>query len=536
MAATAAGVLGGIGIALGFRQAKESLIVFNAEMESTQIGLATVRAGATGTPFADALGIAAEEFKEIRKLSLDTAATGKQLFEIYQGALGAVLGMGKGLKDAQQISFLTSIAASALRVDFAQASRDLNMMLSGRAGMDVRLFQNLRTSGFIKQTAEEFNKIMLQNPQKGFAILKEALEKTRPAAEAYGKSWEGLTSTFADFTQIFQGALGKGIFEAIKARLTEINAFFKRHETQITETMTQLGNRIGKFFTLEGAKQIGTVLAGAVAAKFAVGLAGGLIGGLPGIVKFFAGGLSSFAGIFAALPILIPVLVGLPVAILAIGGVIWGLSKNLSGLRDRFGEVLKGFWSAGSGFIQTVQDLWPKISLVADVIGRWTVNVLINTLSLFTSTVKDATTGLRTIDWKQLQIDFASTLAIISGFGAAISVFFSKDFWLSWSPGMMSDAFIKARDKAFEEIFIAPLRELRKIETETKEGLLDSVKKSLSGKGLVPQVTVNQHIDKVQLEYNFDQAEPRIFRRFEKDLKNVARRGVQSIFALDVGP
>ena len=50
--------------------------------------------------------------------------------------------------------------------------------------------------------AEEFNKL---NPEKRIAKLEEALQNPafRDAAQAYGGSWKGLTSTFSDVASSF---------------------------------------------------------------------------------------------------------------------------------------------------------------------------------------------------------------------------------------------------------------------------------------------------------------------------------------------
>jgi hypothetical protein len=431
-----------------FLGAAKSALAFNADLETTRIGLASVIGAVQGISFQDAMAPAQKIFEDLRDDAIKSTATTKELFDIFQAIVGPISAAGYGLQDVRELTNSTVAAASALNVDFAQAQRDIGMMVRGTAGMDVKLFSMLRSTGAIAEDAEKWNKSL--SGQQRVEKLKAALAKFAPAAEAYGKSWKGVTSSFKDITDQLMGAGAGPIFEAIKKYLDGINQKLLQNREYLTQTFQRWGETLAKtlgavFAKLEsgmrfatenwdkinktfhasvGIMQKAAIAIGAAKAMSAVG----------GVLDLGALGAGGMGGAAAAL---------LPLAgILAlVAGAVSVAIDHWKELTSVFGNVSYLVSQLIGPVIQLGQNLWgilgPSLRVLATLAGSmvWaTLNATIQGLILLIQGLNFWLAGLRVMFDGMITVINRVTDAIIS-FVERVSSVVAQVFGKSTSSG-----------------------------------------------------------------------------------------------------
>lgn len=213
---------------------------YTAALEKSSIGLTSVISAVEGISWDKAAARAGLAFEEIKDLAVKSPASPQELFGIFQGIAGPIEAAGFGLQKVLDITEATVSAASALDIDFQQAQRDITMMVRGAAGMEVKLFSMLRSTGAIAESTEEWNQKL--TAQERVTKLTEALDKFKSAGDKYGHSWSGVTSTFHGIVQEFGRAGISPVMDAISGRLDTFNSYLIANQDQITETISSVGH------------------------------------------------------------------------------------------------------------------------------------------------------------------------------------------------------------------------------------------------------------------------------------------------------
>lgn len=222
----------------GFRALVGGAVQFQAGLEGTQIGLAAVMSAVEHIPFEQARRESEGMFRQIQTDALRSVATSSELFGIFQSIYGPLRAGGLAMGDIRSVMLDTVSAASALNVDLPQASRDIQMMARGAAGMHVRLFSMLRSTGAIAEDAETFNH--LSQPER-IAVMQRALGQFSQAADAYGQSFAGVTSTFRDIVESFLGAGFGPVFGRIRYYLSRVNDLLLENRQRIVRVLQVYG-------------------------------------------------------------------------------------------------------------------------------------------------------------------------------------------------------------------------------------------------------------------------------------------------------
>ena len=225
-----------------FKGLVSSAVDYTAELQSTKIGLQSVLSAVTGASWEEAGKQGEEAFKRIQDAAIESPATARQMFDIFNGIVGPVMNTGASMEKVISLTNDATMAAAGLHVDFAQASRDMSMMVRGAAGVDVKLFSLLRASNAIKETTEQWNKNLTaaQRVEK----LAQALAKFKRAGDAYGKSWLGITSTLTDLKDRFKSAFMSPIMDMAARRLFAANQNMIKNQAQIVRLATIYGERV----------------------------------------------------------------------------------------------------------------------------------------------------------------------------------------------------------------------------------------------------------------------------------------------------
>lgn len=230
----------------GVRGLAGGILSANAEAEAMQASLATIYAAVEKVSFAQATKDAGTLFRTIEKVAIVSTATAPELMQVFQGIYGPLRNAGLTIQQIVDTTNNAAVAASALGVDFAQASRDISAMARGTAGLDVKTFSLLQSMGLIKETTQEWNKMA---PDKRAKKLMDVMNKIGgQAAEAYGKTWKGLSSTFVDIMGAFKRAFGSAVFERMKKTLEKVNKHLLDNRARIEAYLRTLGERVGAIF------------------------------------------------------------------------------------------------------------------------------------------------------------------------------------------------------------------------------------------------------------------------------------------------
>lgn len=225
-----------------FKSLTSQAVNYTSELEATRIGLQAVLQAVRGGSWEEA-GMEAEGvFTRLKKAAMVSPATTGEMFSIYQGIVGPVAAAGYELEKVHQLTVDTTLAASSLHVDYAQASRDVSAMVRGAAGLDVKLFSALRSTNAIKENAEQWNKMSQSDRIEKLAV---ALAKYRKSGEAFGKSWKGVTATFEDVRNEAMRAFATPVLDKLAVRLDRLNTYFTQNETRIVALIAKWGDGLG---------------------------------------------------------------------------------------------------------------------------------------------------------------------------------------------------------------------------------------------------------------------------------------------------
>jgi hypothetical protein len=245
------GLNAGIGV---FKGLTHSAVSYTSELEATKIGLQSILQSVEGGSWDEAGKKAESAFEKIKQASIASPASAQEMFGIFTGILGPIEGAGFGMEKVVDMTNDAVLAASALNVDYAQASRDISMMARGAAGVDVKLFSLLRSTNAIKETAEQWNKKLTaaQRVEK----LSAALAKFHQSGDAFGRSWKGVTSTFQGVWQEASRAFMTPIMQMAAQRIGRANDYLIKNQEKTADLFEVYGERIAS--KLEFAWEKGT--------------------------------------------------------------------------------------------------------------------------------------------------------------------------------------------------------------------------------------------------------------------------------------
>lgn len=233
----------------GFQRLVGSAVQYQQELEGMSISLSAVISAVDGIPFERARQQSGRLFEELRQDALTSVATTRDLFGIAQMLYGPLHGAGLGMEEIRGFTRDTVTASTALGIDLDFASREMQMLINGAAGMHVRLFQMLRSTGAIVEDAQAWNR--LSTPER-IQRLQSALGRFSTAADAYGQSFAGVSSTFQDIVENFMSVFFGPGFDRLRRFLNEVNTRLLANRDAMSEGLRQAGEwaaeRLGTAF------------------------------------------------------------------------------------------------------------------------------------------------------------------------------------------------------------------------------------------------------------------------------------------------
>ena len=279
------------GGAFVFGKIGSALVGANRELESMQIGMATVLSMSLDKPFKDAEPMAARLVEHYRQIAKISPGTTNDFLEFHNLASGAVLGRGGSLGDLKKITEGGVIAGKAFGFRGDVAGRDVQQALTGNVSMQTPMIKMLLGS---EKKIAEFNKM---SGQQRVAALVQAFQSPalKDAAKKYGESFEGQLSTLKDNTDSLFRTIGKPLFVQLNKWMTQINAWADKNSAKITAWATSMGNSLAT-----GARWIIKAVSFLVENKAVLVSMAGLVVGIRGLSNSPIGSFTSGLGLATA--------------------------------------------------------------------------------------------------------------------------------------------------------------------------------------------------------------------------------------------
>jgi len=393
---------------------------YSSFLETAKISIGTVLSQVEHVSLSAAMKMAEGSFGRLQQAAIRGVGELQDYVGVFQNVVAPARAAGQSIMQIEEMTTNAVTAAAALGVDFQQAGRDMNMMATGVAGTDVKLFRILHNMGAIREDAKAFNAL---SSSDRLVKLQQALAGFSASAALAARTWPGLLSTFSEIRKTLMTSLMGPLFEKLRTAfervVDHVMANFQRLKDQFGALGDRLAGKLGPFIdrAVDGllwvidhfgtivskAAQLGaqiqkwapTLLRAAVAweavslARAAAGVAGGVARGVMGGVNMAAGaalavgaGGAGAAGAAAAVPemalfaealaIIAPLVAPIAIGIVAVGSAflalqgMWSqLTPTIDIVKRQFGEIFENFIIAGA---QLGEVLLPVLRVIGSVI------------------------------------------------------------------------------------------------------------------------------------------------------------------------
>jgi hypothetical protein len=300
-------VLGSIGAVLiggaGLGAAKAAFIDFNAQVQDTKSQIAGMLALSSKSSFVENIARADTLFGNLQKRAASLPGTTQEYAAMAGMIAQPIVAAGLGMKDLEDLTVNTVVAAKALRVEAGAAARDVDQALRGQYhSVDVFTGKLLGSVGYAGETGRaKYNAL---DSAKRAAELKRAIMQPQieEMSKAQGESFTGLMSTLQDTIQQTLGKVGAPLFKLVSHEIQNWNQWLDKNSVKIDHIVDQVGKGLVSGF--EAAKNatmwivdhadtliaIGKVWA---ATKLVGAVGGGIAGSLGGMASSMGGSASN---------------------------------------------------------------------------------------------------------------------------------------------------------------------------------------------------------------------------------------------------
>lgn len=369
---TGAAIVAGGGVMAGLAGLTYGVAHLNAQAEATGVGIAgmvqaaevTNSSGGVAT-WAESMAFAEQTMVQIRRDAAALPGEADDFVEVFRAGLPAALEAGMRASDVSQFTNRFAAVGISFRVDSEQIGRDLNLMLQGRAGAHVNMWNRLKST--IGKTAEQFNALTAAQRQ---ATIDTALRRYQGMIDAYGNTWEAVSSTTVSYFKDVLRFTSRPMFDALKGDMREMNEWWGAHERQVQEVANGVGHLlVGAYRRAGGAARDALTAfnqwSGSRQAANIMGMGGRVMGGAQALAGRAVGwvqehpqealsGAASAAGLATGIP-------GL--------GIVVGALANFATHTDAVTSVLDNLGWVGASVWGVLAELWPVVAAVESVLG-----------------------------------------------------------------------------------------------------------------------------------------------------------------------
>lgn len=234
---------------MGLSEFASKIFEINGQLEKTTITMATMfQAGgfagltSSGEDFAKSMGMAKLEIQQMRKDARDLPGTFEDLMAVFKGSLQGGGGAGKSVSQIEKFAAGMMATGTTLGFDSGTIGRDIAMMFQGRVGAHNAMWMQMRR--YVKDDkGEQMSDAGFKglSDTKKWDALQGAVAKFQNGIDAFGKTWDAVSSTTEDYAkQLFQIGTAP-VFDFVKGKLEEWNSYYEQNKESIDQMVHSLG-------------------------------------------------------------------------------------------------------------------------------------------------------------------------------------------------------------------------------------------------------------------------------------------------------
>lgn len=242
LGAAAAGVF-------GIREGYKALIGFNSTVQDTKQQIAGMLALTKKTDLADQITATDRLYAHLQKRAKSLPGTTMEYTQMLGAITQPITDAGGGLKDLEDMTVNSVVAAKALRVQWDVAARDIDQALRGQFhSVDQFTGKILGSVGY--KGEEGRAKYNAMSAQDRLEVLRGAVlqKQLTQLAAAQGDSFSGLLSTLQSTAQEFFGKVGLPVFKAISVEIKRWNTWLDANEDKVDAFAQKLADGLVRGF------------------------------------------------------------------------------------------------------------------------------------------------------------------------------------------------------------------------------------------------------------------------------------------------
>ena len=228
----------------------KALVGFNSTIEDTKTQIAGMLALSKKTDLVDQVKNADRLYAKLQKRAKSLPGTTAEYAEMLGMITQPASKAGLSLKELEDITVSSVVAAKAFGVEASAAARDIGEMLGqGKFGTDdVFASKIMGTMGFDGEKGREKFKALSNRARVDVVKAALAQKQITQLAAAQGQTFAGKMSTLQDSVQQFFGSAGQPLFDALKKELDRVNAWADNNTDKIAAWADKLGKGLVSAF------------------------------------------------------------------------------------------------------------------------------------------------------------------------------------------------------------------------------------------------------------------------------------------------
>lgn len=245
--------LGGIGALLlggaGIGMAKKAFIDFNSQVQDTKSQIAGMLGLASKTSFVDNIQRADVLFTNLQRRAASLPGTTQEYATMMGMITQPVINAGLGMKNLEDLTVNSVVAAKALRVEAGAAARDIDQALRGQYhSVDVFTGKLLGSLGYAGEAGRaKFN--AMDSAKRANELMRAIMQpQIAEMAAAQGASFTGIMSTLQDNIQQLGGRFGAPLFRVVTKEIQEWNTWLDKNSVKIDRIVENVGKHLVQGF------------------------------------------------------------------------------------------------------------------------------------------------------------------------------------------------------------------------------------------------------------------------------------------------
>lgn len=232
------------GAGIGLAAVTYGVVHLNTELEGTKIALGSIfQANGVASSLPGGMKLAADTIQKMRIDAQKLPGEFEDLRNIFTTVAIPGFQAGANVDQLRDISAKLMATGKIAQMPMDQVAREAGMLMQGRSGAHNIL--GMKLMGLSGDKAEKFNK--LGAPER-LKLLNAELDKYKDSIDEFGKSYDGLSSTFVDVGKQVLTIATAPVFDRVKGLLSDINDWAQDNRAEINAWAQHAGVQIALAF------------------------------------------------------------------------------------------------------------------------------------------------------------------------------------------------------------------------------------------------------------------------------------------------